>query len=154
MNKQEERALSQRIPGDANNNNWVERGPNNVGGRTRALVFDPTDANGNTVIAGGVSGGLWKNTNISSAASTWSKIDTFPEHVNVQNIAIDPNNTNIWYVGTGESYVGGDVNGNGIWKTTDKGVTWTRVFGGGTVTTTIKKLNNLDIISPFFCQYN
>ena len=141
-------ALSQRIPGDANNNNWIERGPNNVGGRTRAIVFDPTDVNLNTVIAGGVSGGLWKNTNISSAASTWSKIDTFPEHVNVQNIVIDPNNTNIWYVGTGESYVQGDVNGNGIWKSTDKGVTWARVFGGGTVTTTVKKLNNLDIVAP------
>jgi hypothetical protein len=140
--------LSQRVPGDASTNSWIERGPNNVGGRTRAIIFDPGDATYNTVIAGGVSGGLWKNTNISSASSTWTKINSFPEHVNVQNIAVDPNNTNTWYVGTGESYVFGDVNGNGIWKTTDKGVTWSRVYGGGTVTSVVKNLHNLEIIAP------
>ena len=136
--KERKARLAQRIPGDATDNNWIERGPNNVGGRTRAIIFDTTDPTLNTVIAGGVSGGLWRNTNISSATSTWSRITTFPEHVNVQNITVDPNNANTWYVGTGESYVFGDVNGNGIWKTTDKGVTWSRVFGGGTVTTTVK----------------
>lgn len=140
--------LSQRVPGDASTNSWIERGPNNVGGRTRAIIFDPGDATYNTVIAGGVSGGLWKNTNISSASSTWTKINSFPEHVNVQNIAVDPNNTNTWYVGTGESYVFGDVNGNGIWKTTDRGVTWSRVYGGGTVTSVVKNLHNLEIIAP------
>jgi len=35
---------------------WVERGPDNVGGRTRALAWDPTSAN--KVWAGGVTGGL------------------------------------------------------------------------------------------------
>ncbi|WP_136667750.1 PA domain-containing protein [Flavobacterium sp. H122] len=143
-----QQALNQRIPGDASANSWVERGPNNVGGRTRALIFDPGDATNNTVIAGGVSGGLWKNTNISSASSTWTKINTFPEHVNVQNITVDPNNTNTWYVGTGESYVFGDVNGNGIWKTTDRGTTWERVYGGGAVTSVVKNLHNLEIVSP------
>lgn len=141
-------ALSQRVPGDAAANSWIERGPSNVGGRTRAIIFDPGDATFNTVIAGGVSGGLWKNTNIASATSTWTKINTFPEHVNVQNIAIDPNNTNIWYVGTGESYVFGDVNGNGIWKTTDRGVTWSRVYGGGAVTSVVKNLRNLEVVAP------
>ncbi|MFC4817978.1 MULTISPECIES: PA domain-containing protein [unclassified Flavobacterium] len=137
-----------RIPGDGTDNNWVERGPNNVGGRTRAIIFDPTDATFNTVIAGGVSGGLWKNTNISSAASTWTRITTLPEHLNVQTIAVDPNNSSTWYVGTGESYVGGDVNGNGIWKTTNAGTSWTRVFGGGTVATTQSAVYNLQITSP------
>ena len=148
LEKTRKEALAQRIPGDAATNSWVERGPNNVGGRTRALIFDPGDATGNTVIAGAVSGGLWKNTNISSATSTWTRITTLPEHINVQNIAIDPNNTNTWYVGTGESYVFGDVNGNGIWKTTDRGLTWSRVYGGGTVTSTVKTLQNLEIIAP------
>ena len=52
-----------KIIGDDAANPWQERGPNNVGGRTKAIIFDPTDATGNTVIAGGISGGLWKNTN-------------------------------------------------------------------------------------------
>jgi len=118
-----------RTPGDASDNNWVERGPNNVGGRVRAIMFDPTDATFNTVIAGGVSGGLWKNTNISSAASAWTRIN-IPENLNVTSISFDPNNTSIWYVGTGESCVFGDVSGDGVWKTTNAGITWTKVLGG------------------------
>ena len=118
-----------RIPGDASDNNWVERGPKNVGGRVRAIMFDPTDLTYNTVIAGGVSGGLWKNTNISSAASTWTRVN-IPENLNATSITYDPNNTSVWYVGTGESCVFGDVNGDGLWKSTNAGLTWTRVLGG------------------------
>ena len=47
---------AQRAPGDAADNAWVERGPNNVGGRTRVVLFDPNDASQETVYAGGVSG--------------------------------------------------------------------------------------------------
>ncbi|MEE9406835.1 MAG: PA domain-containing protein [Polaribacter sp.] len=123
-----ERAL-QRTPGDGTDNAWVERGPDNVGGRTRAVIFDPNDATQETVYAGGVSGGLWKNTNISNASASWTQV-AIPENLSVSSIAIDPNNSMIWYIGTGESYTGGDVNGNGVWRTTDGGETWTNVFGG------------------------
>lgn len=102
-----EALVNGRVPGDGTDNNWIERGPNNIGGRTRAITFDATDLSGNTVIAGGVSGGLWKNTNITSAVSLWTKITTLPEHLNVQNILVDPNNSYTWYVGTGESYIQG-----------------------------------------------
>ncbi|WP_320816227.1 PA domain-containing protein [Flavobacterium sp.] len=136
-----------RVPGDALDNLWLERGPNNVGGRTRGIIFDPTDGTFNTLIAGGVSGGLWKNTNISSSASTWTRM-TLPENLNVQNITVDPNNSSIWYVGTGESCVFGDVNGNGLWKTTNAGSTWTRVLGGITGNATAQTTNNLTINAP------
>jgi hypothetical protein len=43
---------------------WTERGPLDVGGRTRALMIDPNDPAGQTVWAGAVSGGLWKTTHI------------------------------------------------------------------------------------------
>lgn len=148
LQREREIALANRIPGDASDNLWVERGPNNVGGRTRAIIFDPTDATGKRVIAGGVSGGLWKNNDITTAGTAWTRITTLPEHLNVQTITIDPNSTSTWYVGTGESYVFGDVNGNGVWKTTDAGTTWTRVFGGGTVSTTPSAVYNLEIIAP------
>lgn len=140
-------ALSQRIPGDASDNNWIERGPNNVGGRTRAIIFD-TQAGANAVVAGAVSGGLWKNADITNPNSQWIRINTLPEHLNVQNIIVDPNNSNTWYVGTGETYVSGDVNGNGLWKTTDRGITWNRVFGGGTVLSTQKEVRYLNIVAP------
>jgi hypothetical protein len=43
------------------NEPWIERGPYSIGGRTRAIMYDPNDATGKRVFAGGVSGGLWVN---------------------------------------------------------------------------------------------
>lgn len=136
-----------RVPGDASDNAWVERGPDNVGGRTRAILFDPNDASNETVIAGGVSGGLWKNTNISNANSTWVKVN-MPENLNVTCLSVDPNNSNIFYAGTGESYVGGDVNGDGLWKSTDGGSNWSKIFGGVTGNTFFQSSSNITINSP------
>lgn len=138
---------SGRTPGDGTDNNWVERGPNNVGGRVRAVMFDPNDSTNETVFAGGVSGGLWKNTNISNSTSTWVRVN-IPENLAVSTITFDPNNPNIFYVGTGESYVGGDVNGDGVWKSTNGGTTWTKVFGGITGPTTFQSAADLTINSP------
>ena len=45
---------------------WEERGPRNVGGRTRTLVFDPNDPTGKKLWAGSVSGGLWVVQNLDS----------------------------------------------------------------------------------------
>lgn len=144
--RQKEMALG-RTPGDAVDNSWVERGPTNVGGRTRGIMFDPNDATYETVFAGGVSGGLWKNTNISNANSTWTRVG-IPENLSVSCITYDPNNTSVFYVGTGESYVGGDVNGDGVWKSTNGGLTFTKVFGGITGPTTFQSATNLTINSP------
>ena len=121
----QERA-SQRNPGDAANA-WEERGPNNVGGRTRVVLFDPNDLTNNTVYAGGVSGGLWKNTNISSAASSWTRVTNVPGNLSISSLTVDPRNSNIWYAGTGEQYTAGDVVGSGVYVTTDGGTTWTAI---------------------------
>ncbi|MFT5958811.1 MAG: hypothetical protein ACI8VJ_000561, partial [Polaribacter sp.] len=137
----------QRAPGDATDNAWVERGPDNVGGRTRVVLFDPNDASQETVYAGGVSGGLWKNTNISNTESVWIQVG-ISENLSVSSIAVDPNNSNTWYVGTGESYTGGDAVGNGLWKTTDGGATWNHVFGGVTGETYTVPGAKLKINSP------
>lgn len=145
----DERELAQlnRTPGDASDNPWIERGPNNVGGRVRAVMFDPNDATGKTVFAGGVSGGLWKNTDITNSNTQWSLV-SLPDNLSVSSISYDPNNTNIFYVGTGESYVGGDVNGDGLWKSTDGGNTWTNVFGGITGPTVFESEAIVSINSP------
>ncbi len=56
--------------------NWVERGPGNVGGRTRALIVDPDDPTLETIWAGSVSGGLWKTTD---GGRSWKpQTDHFP----------------------------------------------------------------------------
>ncbi len=136
-----------RVPGDAVDNSWVERGPTNVGGRTRGIMFDPNDATHETVFAGGVSGGLWKNNSISTAGSAWTRVN-IPENLNVCCITSDPNNPNIFYVGTGESYTGGDANGNGVWKSTNGGLTWSKVFGGISGPTTFQTAANITVNSP------
>ncbi|MEO6348583.1 MAG: PA domain-containing protein, partial [Aquaticitalea sp.] len=139
--------LANRIPGDNASNNWVERGPNNVGGRSRAVMFDPNDTSNETVFAAGVSGGLWKNTNISSVNTTWTRVN-IDENLNVTCLAVDPNNSSIFYAGTGESYVNGEVNGNGVWKSTDAGLSWNNVFGGIEGDTEFRTLFKVNVNSP------
>ncbi len=105
--------------------NWYERGPNNIGGRTRALMFDPNDATKKRVFAGGVGGGLWYNNDITSSISSWTKIDDFWANIAVSSIAYDPSNTQIIYVGTGEGWSSSDaLQGAGIYKTSNGGTTW------------------------------
>jgi hypothetical protein len=116
-----------RVPGDAADNPWIERGPNNVGGRTRAILFDPNDATNKRVFAGGVSGGLWVNNDITDPNTSWQQVGV-SENLSVTCITLDPNNSQIMYIGTGESQTGSGVSGNGVWKSTDGGFSWTNIF--------------------------
>lgn len=47
---------------------WTERGPSNVGGRSRTLLIDPNDPTSKKLWAGSVSGGLWVAQNVDSVA--------------------------------------------------------------------------------------
>ncbi|WP_456423291.1 PA domain-containing protein [Lutibacter sp.] len=136
-----------KVPGSAVWNNWEERGPNNVGGRTRAIMFDPNDVTNKRVFAGGVSGGLWVNNDITNEDSSWEIVD-MPQNLAISVITYDPNNTNVFYLGTGESYVAGGVNGNGLWKSVDGGTNWSKVFGGITGETTFQTNLKLIVNSP------
>lgn len=134
----------ERTPGDRYDNAWEERGPNNIGGRTRAILFDPNDINNanpaddyTRVFAGSVSGGLWVNDDITDANSSWQLVAGLPDNISVSVIIADPNNTNILYLGSGESYVTGDAVGNGIYKSTDGGTTWQQIFGGNFGTSSV-----------------
>jgi len=132
------------IPGSAVNQ-WEERGPRNVPGRSRAIMYDPNDPNYQRVFAGGVSGGLWTWENIESGGSLWQRVG-IPENLAVSSITYDPNNTQNMFVGTGESYVGGL--GNGIWRSTDGGATWEHVFGGRTGETYLSGNATMTVNSP------
>ncbi len=100
--------------------NWEEMGPDNAPGRVRALIYDNTDASGNTLIVGGVTGGLWKTTNM---GATWNKINNANKNLYVSCMTQAPDGT--IYAGTGEyfctkedTYYGGLV-GQGMFKSTD-----------------------------------
>ncbi len=103
---------------------WRERGPNNRGGRTRAIMIDPADPSRNRIWTGGVSGGVWRTEDITQNDPQWKKLGIYFESLSISGIAKDPNNLNVVYVSTGESYTG-DVQGVGIFKSLDDGATWT-----------------------------
>ena len=114
--------FSQRTTG---NLIWEERGPNNVGGRTRTVLVDKSDATGNTIFAGSVGGGIWKCTNFKSAAYSWTKMNDQMENLAVSCIAQHPTSNNVMYAGTGEGYYNADaIRGGGIFKSIDGGTTW------------------------------
>ena len=104
---------------------WTERGPGNVGGRTRGLIIDPDDPSKNTWFAGSVSGGIWKTAN---AGATWvNKTPGMPNLATV-TLAMAASNHSVCYAGTGEGFSNTDaVRGDGIFKSTDRGETWTQL---------------------------
>ncbi len=106
---------------------WKPRGPFNVGGRTRALAIDLD--NENVILAGGVSGGMWRS---EDNGLTWVKTTGSSEIQSVTAIAQDPRPgyRQTWYYATGErignSASGGGAffGGNGIYKSIDGGKSW------------------------------
>lgn len=119
---------------NAGNISWIEAGPNNVGGRTRAFLIDKD--NNSVLYAGGVGGGLWKST---TGGSSWVKV-TPGNTDNLPVVSICQDNTGAIYIGTGEgvftpteSGANASVNGapgflgSGIWKSTDAGATWNKL---------------------------
>lgn len=107
---------------------WTERGPNNVGGRTRAIMMDPNDADGTRAFAGGVSGGIWVTENIFASSPEWTEIDPFLDNMAVTSLAYDPSKPDTMYMGTGEGFYNADaVVGDGIWRSTDGGANWTQL---------------------------
>lgn len=107
---------------------WEERGPNNVGGRTRVVHFDKNDASNKTVWVASVGGGLWKTTDITATTPVWDKIDDFFANIAITSFAQNPTNPNIMYFGTGEGFNNSDaIQGNGIWKSTNGGTTWAQL---------------------------
>lgn len=104
---------------------WTERGPNNVSGRTRAILFDPNDPTGKAVFAGGVGGGIWKTNDITASTPVWVPINDLMANLAISTLAADPQNPQVLYAGTGEGWYNFDaIRGDGIYKSTNGGATW------------------------------
>lgn len=111
---------------ESSNISWQERGPNNIGGRTRAILIDQSDGTGNTVWAGSVSGGLWKTTNFKNASPTWNQVGGISTNLAITTITQDPTDLQKIFVGTGEGFGNVDeVKGLGVYYTLNGGSSWT-----------------------------
>ncbi len=107
---------------------WMHH-PTDMGGRTRALMFDPNDATNSKVWAGAVTGGLWYNED-AIAGGPWTPVGDLWPNMAISSITYDPNNTNTFYLGTGESqtaliiYRESTGRGSGLYKSDDAGASW------------------------------
>ncbi len=108
---------------------WDEMGPDNVGGRTRAILVDRD--NPNLIFAGSVSGGLWKS---ATGGTSWIHVtDNSDFFANLAVVSICQAVNGDIYFGTGEGMYyqsgtgSGGLIGQGMWKSTDHGETFTRL---------------------------
>jgi photosystem II stability/assembly factor-like uncharacterized protein len=94
-----------------------------VGNRVTSIVGVPGQPN--VYYTGAASGGIWKTVD---AGVTWQPI--FDDHPvsSIGSLAIAPSDPNIVWAGTGEDCIRSHISvGEGIYKSTDAGRTWTRM---------------------------
>lgn len=102
---------------------WVNEGPGNIGGRFNALAMSPTD--NDIIYAGAANGGIFKTMD---GGSNWTPIFDDHAYLAIGEIELDPNDENTLWVGTGDKNFGGGSHlGNGVYKSTDAGTTWTQM---------------------------
>ncbi len=107
---------------------WKARGPNNLGGRTRA--FGINIDNPKELLAGSVTGGIFKSVN---GGQSWYKTQCPVNAITCLVQDKRAGKTNVWYAGSGEltgssgSAGGAYYYGEGILKSTDGGETWTKI---------------------------
>jgi hypothetical protein len=112
------------------NYNWVS-------GRATSVLIDPADSSGNTVLLGGAYGGLWKSINAGNQSSSpasvvWQSLIDDQPTLAVGAIALQPGNSNVILVGTGETNNSSDsYYGLGILRSTNGGSSWTQITGVG-----------------------
>src|SRR5690242_17105164 len=91
--------------------------------RTKAAAGIPSQPN--VFYIGVVNGGVWKTTDY---GRTWNPIFDDQPNGSIGAIALAPSNPNIIYVGSGEGLQRPDLStGDGIYKSTDAGKTWTHL---------------------------
>lgn len=107
--------------------NWDEMGPDDMGGRTRAVLFDRNNAS--LMWAASVSGGIFHSPN---AGRSWNPVNDQLENLAINSLCMSANGD--IYAGTGEDMYyfasgrrSGGILGDGIYKSTDGGQTFSQL---------------------------
>jgi photosystem II stability/assembly factor-like uncharacterized protein len=91
----------------------------------RFIAVAGVAGNPNVYYAGAASGGIFKTTD---AGATWSPVFDDEPASSVGSLAVAPSDPNVIWAGTGESFIRSNISiGNGIYKSTDAGETWTHM---------------------------
>jgi photosystem II stability/assembly factor-like uncharacterized protein len=125
---------------------WYHIGPQNVSGRCTDIAVVTPKGKHYTIYVATASGGVWKTEN---EGTTWEPIFQEEASTSIGDIAIDPSNPDIIWVGTGEANIfRSSQAGVGIYKSADGGKTWKNM--GLADTNTIARVvvhpNNSDVV--------
>lgn len=108
--------------------NWSVKGPGNIGARVNTVAVHP--GNEQIIYVGFSSGGLYKTTN---GGRSWFPIFDDRAYLAIGAIAIDPVNPETIYAGTGDPNISGyPFLGDGLYRSTNGGQTWTNIGLGDT----------------------
>jgi photosystem II stability/assembly factor-like uncharacterized protein len=114
-------ALHKNSP--ALSNSWQPAGPYNIGGRITDIAINP--ANPSTMYIGAASGGIFKTTD---SGASWENVFQDAPVISIGALAIDYQNDQILYAGTGEANASSySFIGNGLYKTFDGGLNWEHI---------------------------
>lgn len=140
-------------------NAYIPAGPNNIGGRTRAVQYDRryNGTSNRVIIAGCVSGGIQRS---ADGGNTWTRVSPQEDIHNLTALTQDPRPgfEDTWYAGSGEfsGNTAGDVGapflGFGLWKSTNNGVSWTKL--PLTITGLTSTGSQFTLDHPFDVSYN
>ncbi len=125
---------------------WTEVGKSQdgtVSGRPSGIAFTPDG----TIYLATTNGGLWKS-QVSGQSVTWTSLSDTWEMLPTGGVAVNPENPNTVYAGTG-IYLsgiggGGDINGLGVYKSYDGGLNWELLDSSSSLVTTQMEVNPAD----------